>query len=482
MSSPLSNDLLGELSDWATEHFGLRFPPDRWHELARGVASAALELGIPDLNGWAAALLGGMPGAAQARALANHLTIAETYFFRHPDSFRLLENEILPARLAHRRRQGRPLRLWSAACASGEEPYSVAMLLRHRFSDVPPEQVILHATDINSHVLARAEQGVYSEWSFRDTPEWVKPAFFHRQPNGRYQLRREIRRSVKFSLLNFASPLYPAEFGERADFDVILCRNVLMYFSAEWQDKIVGRLAQALAPGGWLLTGPCDVTPDHVVRYDLLPGSPGVWQKSDGAARPRDRSRVIASLNPTMPELAAALLPQPLTSLAVPVTTGTIEERNSLPVPLPPTAPISEPVTATATESEVASMRAQSHADRGELREALAACEAAIALHKTNPSYHYLHGCILQELDRPADAADAFRRVLFLEPDAVMAQFALGCLARRGSRSEDARRHFGVVLRMLDRRRRGEIVAQSDGLTVGRLRAVVENNLAGDAA
>ena len=77
----------------------------------------------------------------------------------------------------------------SAACASGEEPYSVAMLLRHQFPDLPPNRVILHATDINSHVLARAESAVDSEWSFRDPPEWVKPAFFHRQPNGRYQLQ-----------------------------------------------------------------------------------------------------------------------------------------------------------------------------------------------------------------------------------------------------------------------------------------------------
>lgn len=477
MSSPLPDDLVGRLSDWATEHFGLRFPPDRWSELARGVASAALELGISDLIGWAGALLGGPPTAEHARAIANHLTISETYFLRHPDSFRRLEQEILPARIAHRQRQGRPLRIWSAACASGEEPYSVAMLLRHRFPAVPPERVIIHATDINSLVLARAESGVYSEWSFRDTPDWVKQNFFKRTANGRYQIAPAIRQSVKFSALNFAAPLYPAEFGERADFDVILCRNVLMYFSADWQDRIVQRLVQALAPGGWLLTGPCDIPGEEAAALKLISGGPGIFQKPDGTEAERDRRPVITTV---LPPVVNVVTPPGVPAPDAPLSPAAASMALSPVAARPVTPP--EAITAVASEGDVASARAQSHADRGDLEEALAACQEAIALDKTNPGYHYLHGCILQELNRGPEAAEAFRRVLFLEPHAVMAQFALGCLAGREGRSEEARRHFSLVLRLLSQRNRGELVAQSDGLTVGRLQAVVESNLSGDAA
>lgn len=150
MSAALSDDLLARLSNFATESFGLRFPPDRWSELARGIASAALELGIADLEGWAESLVGGMRLPEQLVAIANHLTISETYFFRQRESFDLLESEALPARLAERRQHVRGLRIWSAGCASGEEPYSVAILIRNRFPEVVPETVRILGTDINS--------------------------------------------------------------------------------------------------------------------------------------------------------------------------------------------------------------------------------------------------------------------------------------------------------------------------------------------
>ncbi|MES2692287.1 MAG: CheR family methyltransferase, partial [Verrucomicrobiota bacterium] len=129
------------MSDLATETLGLRFPPDRWSELARGVASAALELGISDVESWVESLLAGNATTAHIKALANHLTIGETYFFRHRESFTLMGERILPERFAARQAQGRPLRIWSAACSSGEEPYSVAILLRRIFPHLQPGTV-----------------------------------------------------------------------------------------------------------------------------------------------------------------------------------------------------------------------------------------------------------------------------------------------------------------------------------------------------
>lgn len=477
MIPQLSNDLLGRLSGLATAEFGLRFPPDRWSELARGIASAALELGIPDLAGWAEGLVSGNPPVDQLKAVANHLTISETYFFRQRETFNALEKEILPARLAERRRQMRPLRLWSAGCASGEEPYSIAILLRQKFPELRPDSVVINATDLNSHVLARAARGVYSEWSFRDVPDWLKSSYFTRRPNGRYEIAPEIRHLVRFSQLNFAAPFYPAEFGERGDFDVILCRNVLMYFSADWQEKIIRRFTQALAPGGWLIVGPCDITAAQSAELHLELSGPGVYRKTDASSARRA----------AIPEILE--IPAPPATPLWPVPPAVFPAAAALaPTPLPPLAeptprPAPEPsLTAAATESEVASAVAHSHANRGELEQALAACEEAIALDKMNPHFHYLRACILQEQGRLAEAVETFRRVLFLNPQAVMAEFALGCIADREDRRDQARHHFNVVLRMLGPGNRGEAIPGSDGLTVGRLRAVVESNLAGDAA
>lgn len=471
MSAPLQTELLARLSEWATREFGLRFPPDRWNELGRGIASAALDLGIPDLAGWTETLLCGQALPEHLHAIANHVTISETYFFRHPDSFRLLETEILPERLTCRREQKQPLRVWSAGCATGEEPYSVAMLLRQRFPDIPSAQLRIVGTDINSQVLERARRGIYTEWSFRETPEWLKTAYFQRLPNGRLQLRDEIRELVRFTLLNLAAPVFAPEFGERASFDVVLCRNTLMYFSADAQRLVLQRLVQALAPDGWLLTGPCDVAADEAAALQLVNARPGVFRKTGTEQRQAAPPPVWAGPNPAPvqieePSFGGRATENPPPAEPVP----TADTR-----PAPPARPPANPGT------EPAAARAKAHADRGDLNEALAACEEAIAADKTNPELHYLHGCILQEQNRIAEAAEAFRRVVFLEPRAVMAHFALGCLALRAGQAEAGRRHFGLVLRLLQARQRGESIAGTEGLTVGRLRALIEGTL-NDAA
>lgn len=469
MTPALPTDLLAKLSDWATLSFGLRFPPDRWSELARGVASAALELGIPDLEGWAEHLASGPAAPEHAAAVANHLTISETYFFRHHETFAFLEKEILPARIAARRPHARALRLWSAGCASGEEPYSLAILLRERYPEVRPDTVVISATDINSRVLARAERGVYSEWSFRDVPEWVKAGSFQRIAAGRFEIAPELRKMVRFSLLNLAAPLYPAEFGERADLDVILCRNVLMYFSAAWQERIIARFHAALTDGGWLIVGPCDITAAQSAALHLRPVSPGIYQKSGhvpaatGTAPPLPSAFVAPAVEPPAPRHLEPAAPPPPPPAA------------PLPLEMPP-------LVAAATDGDVASARAISHADRGELEQALAACDDAVAADNTNPGYHYLRACILQEQNLLPEAAETFRRVLFLDPAFVMAEFALGCIAAKQGRRQQARHHFKVVLRLLGTANRGDAVPRTDGLTVGRLRAVVENNITSDAA
>lgn len=292
MSSPFTDDVLARLSGFATAQFGLRFPPDRWHELGAGVASAALELAVSDLQDWVENLVAGKLGAEDVAAVGNHLTISETYFFRHPDTFRALEHEILPKRIAERRRQLKPLRIWSAGCASGEEPYSVAILLRHAFSQLREDSIVIRGTDLNTHVLRRATQGVYSEWSFRDAPPWLKSGYFKKTARGHYhEVSPEIRRLVRFSRLNLADALYPAEFGEQGDFDVILCRNVLMYFSAERQDQIIRRFTRALAVGGWLIVSPCDVTATEATELNLHSQAPGIYEKRQAVGR------VNASLN-----------------------------------------------------------------------------------------------------------------------------------------------------------------------------------------
>jgi tetratricopeptide (TPR) repeat protein len=242
-----------------------------------------------------------------------------------------------------------------------------------------------------------------------------------------------------------------------------------MYFSAEWQERIVRRLAQALTPGGWLLVGPCDLTSSQAAAVELRPHRPGAFHKLGPETIETRRRR--------NPELAT--VPNAAESVGG-------SGRDVLGA-FPPAAVVVQPIMERSNDSAGADVStlaelAREEADRGELEAALRDCDAALARDALRPELHHLRACVLLELDRVEEAESAFRRVLYLDADFAMAQFALGMLAQRAGRGAEARHHFSVVLRLLARRQRGEAVPHSEGLTVARLQAVVERTLGNDAA
>src|SRR6185369_3291595 len=131
-------------------------------------------------------LVSGQLDKEQLETLAGHLTIGETYFFREQSSFDILENSILPDLIASRRGRGQRLRIWSAGCSTGEEAYSLAILLSRLIPDQREWQITILATDINSSALGKAVQGVYSDWSFRGVPQWIRQRYFKKTHDGRY--------------------------------------------------------------------------------------------------------------------------------------------------------------------------------------------------------------------------------------------------------------------------------------------------------
>lgn len=187
---------------------------------------------------------------AEWRELARELTVNETYFFRHLDQLRAFVDVAVPARVAARRHD-RVLRILSAGCASGEEPYSLAMLLRE--ADLGPDwSVSIRAVDLSRAMLDRAARGRYSSWALRETPEAMRRRWF--TDDGREAvLDPALRASVTFEERNLAvddPALWPFSY-----YDVVFCRNVLMYFAPERTRAAIARIAQSLAPGGFFFMG-----------------------------------------------------------------------------------------------------------------------------------------------------------------------------------------------------------------------------------
>jgi chemotaxis protein methyltransferase CheR len=266
--------MLGKLSQVIASHMGLHYPRDRWRDLERAIGKAARPLGCKDVHACIRKLLEAPLTESQIEILAPCLTIGETHFFRHEKVFEVLEEQILPEVISARRQAGRRLRIWSAGCATGEEPYSVAMVVRKVIPDLPEWNVTILATDINKEFLRKAERGIYGQWSFRSVPQGIKEAFFTENGEGS-EVADAIKAMVTFAFVNLAKDAYPHGSTGTDSMDIVFCRNVMMYFSAEKQQEVVDGLYRSLVDGGRLVVSPAEAS--LIVHPNLVPlNYPGV--------------------------------------------------------------------------------------------------------------------------------------------------------------------------------------------------------------
>lgn len=170
-----------------------------------------------------------------------YITINVSEFWRNADQWDILENKILPEM-----KTDGGIRVWSAACSTGDEPYSLAMLLGDHFS---LNRILISATDIDKQVLSKAKSGIYSEKSIKGLPARFRNRYLTSIGDGAYEVSEEIRRCVTFREHDLLNPRYPV------DFDMIVCRNVLIYFTDEAKDSVFKKFARSLKPGGVLFLG-----------------------------------------------------------------------------------------------------------------------------------------------------------------------------------------------------------------------------------
>jgi chemotaxis protein methyltransferase CheR len=254
----LQSDLLNAVNEYLSERVGLYFTELRFADLERGLHSTAAELDYSDLDSCINDLLSGSFNKAMLQILVRNLTIGETYFFRDPGVFLSLEDKILPG-LIKRKKGLRLLRIWSAGCSTGEEPYSIAISIMRSLHDYQNYHLSLLATDINTRSLEKAQQASYSLWSFRTMPEDFLSCYFENSSNsGLYQAKESLRRMVTFDYLNLAEDPYPALAGNTNCLDILFCRNVLIYFNQQKCKEIADKLSACLNPGGYLITSASD--------------------------------------------------------------------------------------------------------------------------------------------------------------------------------------------------------------------------------
>lgn len=485
-----SESLLSQLSERVGAQMGLHFPKERWRDLETGIKSAARDAGAADAIAYARDLLAQRLTQQQIDELAHALTIGETYFFRDPRSLKVLNEVVLPELIHLRRTTTRRLRIWSAGCCTGEEAYSIAIMLERLLPDFDNWQVTLLATDINARFLKKAVDGIYGDWSFRGAPDWLKEGYFKQVAPRRFAILPRIKERVTFAYLNLGQDVYPSLDNNTNAMDLILCRNVLIYFSAERSAIVARNFHHALVTNGWLLVSAVE-TAATFRNYFTAQTFEGaiLYRKNDAAAAVPAAAPV--PVKPVVQEEIRRPAPQPAPIPIRKEASAKEKAVNSYDMALAlferglyqeAAAALEQSAGATTPNVTTATLLARIYANLGELATARSWAEQAIAADRTDAASHYLRAMILEEQNMIADAFVSLQRTLYLAPGFVLAHFALGNLTLRQDKRAESVRHFNNALDFLRSYSDEAVLPHSDGMAAGRLREMIHSIAPGDLA
>ncbi|HEX5394619.1 MAG TPA: CheR family methyltransferase [Rhodocyclaceae bacterium] len=406
---------------------GLFFDGSNSDKLAQALSERMAETGFANVRDYHACLL---TRAGEFQALVNLLTINETYFFREPEQIRLLVEKLVPRFLA---RNAGPLRILSAGCSSGEEPYSLVMALYERYGERVPQLFSFAGGDIDTTVLARARAGIYSSFSFRGLPAEIRDRYFEEEGRS-YRMAEKVRSRVVFYELNlFAETFPPALQG----FDIVFFRNVSIYFDAPARKTIQQNLASLMKDDGILVIGTAETLANDlgvlpVMEEDglfyFVKGNPPLSER--GTSVPASAHAERRAETPLALPWALPPVPDPV-PLAVPA------------VPLP--MPVSLPVMATAVTrvADVATGVADLETVRILVREkrfdeALTIIESLLAANDADSAALLLKAHILINRKDFSTAASAAKQALEADAWSVDAFLLLGLAAKWQEQAEEA--------------------------------------------
>jgi chemotaxis protein methyltransferase CheR len=245
----LPDDVFRQLREQIYRRTGMFFADSSKYLLQKRLSPRARELNFESFQKYFYFLQYDPRSESEYDQIYDLITTNETYFFREPAQLSAFIEEIVPEILA--RKTIKKIRIWSAGCSSGEEPYSLAMLLdEHRLFDKGTFEIF--ASDLNQQVLAKARKGLYRESSFRQTPPQTRDRYFSKEPDGTWKISDAIRNRVSFGRMNIYDEARVALLGQ---LDVIFCRNVIIYFDDASKRIVVNSFYNRLAEGGYLLLG-----------------------------------------------------------------------------------------------------------------------------------------------------------------------------------------------------------------------------------
>jgi len=452
MSNNSSNELLKIVSKEIEFKFGLYFSENRLKDLKRCLINAAKLKNI-DISSYIELFLTNSLSMEDCNKLANFLTIGETYFFRDEKLFIVLRTNIIP-NIIQSKINNKTITFWSSGCSTGEEAYSIAIIMKELLIDFNQWNIQIIATDINSNSLIKARDAIYGEWSFRETDIKFKNQYFDMVEPNQYKLKEEIKKCVTFSYLNLADEVYAIGNKLIKDVDIIFCRNVLMYFSEEQARKIVNRYYKILNNKGWFIVAPSEsmlLNKTAFIATNIK--NTFLYSKID------EQKQNKLGLNAIKHKENIDIKNNEINYKPIEKSSSEIRQSKDMDYKV---------------DYE---QQCRTKANEGNLNEAILICKKAINQNKVNPIYYHLLASIEQELGNINDAIDALKIAIYLDSNFIMAYFDLGNLLLKLGKNKEALKNFDNVNMLLQGFEEEQNIPSTEFITAGMLKHFITNIL-----
>lgn len=495
----LPEDLRNKIKTHIAERCGLYFRDHDLRNLEAGVSQRMNARGFDSPHSYYLYLTTSDEKEAEFRELLNLLTINHTYFFRNEPQFLAFKEKVLPELIERKMEQlfesktsKKPsLRIWSAGCSTGEEPYTIAMILREAIPHLEDWDLEIFATDASSEAVEKAKRGVYGENSMRLVEEPYRSKYFTKelfpQQAGEWRISEEIKRMVRFGFLNLVADPYPPEW------DIIFCRNVTIYFETKTTIKIMEDFAANMADPGYLFLGYSESLQFLTDKFRMAHWQDGIYYRK-ATGRPEEATRAL-SWEPEEPEeeVDAKTLPLPeLAAITEDKLPGILsaEEFEAVRQQIIRFIYLKEYAHAMALIEKVSVegekmadihyLAADIYANRNRHEEARARLRKALAIDSLFAPAYYLLGCIYLEEGQGDKAKESLLKALYIDKEFIMARFYMAHMFRTEGRVSEAMREYRNTLAALSRGvsgPRSQMILQSSGFSSATLKSVCCDNL-----
>jgi chemotaxis protein methyltransferase CheR len=405
-----------EVLEVINRKLGIVVKPSQFKDLKKIVSDACAKLNISEKD-YLVKLIAASSDSAIMKNIINSITIGETYFFRDEKQMQLIKQIIFPQIIDKKRKlNDLTIRIWSAGCASGEELYSLIIVLNEMLVDREKWQLYFLGTDINSAVLQKAITGRYSEWSMRAISDYYKNKYLTKNGSN-YYLDKSVINQAQFHYLNLNDSTYPSIINGTSALDLILCRNVLIYFDADHTHDIMRKFSLGLVEGGYLLLGASDPIELEATNLVLQPEHGKLLclntQPSIVKDIPKKLTVVKSIIQPTIPKpIISNPKPAVLTQVNNTVELAQLVKQRqwSEVLKIIDTYPNEKSLTA-----DVLTAKAEALANLGHLKEAAECCVLSLQIDSIRLATYFTYAMILNGLEDTTHAEEALRKTLFLD-------------------------------------------------------------------